>query len=55
MASTLGTSVSTSENEPWYRNPDAWLVAAVVFLPFGWVLGVCRLVWVYGWTRRRKL
>jgi len=39
--------------EPWYRRADAWALAATILLPFGWVLAVCRLAWVYAVTRRR--
>jgi len=39
--------------EPWYRRADAWALAATILLPFGWVLAVCRLAWVWAVARRR--
>ena len=38
--------------EPWYRRPDAWLIVGVAVLPFGWVLALGRMAWVYATTRR---
>jgi hypothetical protein len=49
--STPGTP---SSGEPWYRRPDAWFAAGVVVLPFGWVLGLCRVAWVVAVARRRR-
>jgi hypothetical protein len=54
MTGAMASRTSPSTAEPWYRNPDAWLVAAAVLLPFGWVLGLCRVAWAYGSARRRR-
>src|SRR5574341_450946 len=30
----------------WYRMPEPWLLLAVLVLPLGWVLPLCRFAWV---------
>jgi len=39
---------------PWYRRPDVWFLVGVVLLPFGWLLGLCRVAWIAFQARRRQ-
>jgi hypothetical protein len=38
----------------WNRASTLWLIAAVVILPFGWILPVVQLAWVRAKALRTK-
>ena len=52
IAEAAGAGLGPSD-EPWYRRPEVWFVVGVVLLPFGWVLGLCRIAWISMVARRR--
>lgn len=39
---------------PWYRRPNAWMLAAAIVLPFGWVLPVAKVAYVEARNRRAR-
>jgi hypothetical protein len=37
----------------WYRRPESWIILAALVLPFGWLIALCRMAWLYAigrWT-----
>ena len=37
---------------PWYRRPNAWMLAAAIVLPFGWLLPMVKVAYVQARNRR---